>query len=98
MRLNCPHCGERPLDEFTFKGEVVQKRPKGDDPAAWHEYVYLRDNPRGRLEEYWHHSGGCRAWLIVTRDTQSHEIFAARPAGLEQARGKAAPKKAKVAS
>lgn len=98
MRLTCPHCGERPLDEFTFKGEAVTGRPKGDDAKAWHDYVYLRDNPRGLLEEYWHHSGGCRAWLIVSRDTQSHEIFAARPAGMKPASRKPAGKKAKVAS
>ena len=31
------------------------------------DYVYLRDNPRGPLREYWHHAGGCRRWLVVTR-------------------------------
>jgi sarcosine oxidase subunit delta len=24
--------------------------------------------------EYWQHVAGCRTWLIVTRDTTSHEI------------------------
>ena len=31
--------------------------------------------PKGRFDEYAHHSSGCRAWLVVTRDTQTHEIF-----------------------
>ena len=42
----------------------------------WFDYVYLRDNPKGRFHEYAHHSGGCRSWLVVTRDTQTHEVFA----------------------
>jgi sarcosine oxidase subunit delta len=41
----------------------------------WFDYVYLRDNPKGRFDEYVHHSGGCRAWLVITRDTQTHEVF-----------------------
>jgi sarcosine oxidase subunit delta len=42
----------------------------------WFDYVYLRDNPRGLFEEYVHHSGGCRAWLVVTRNTETHEVKA----------------------
>lgn len=75
MRIPCPLCGERPLDEFSYHGDATVKRPAGDDIAAWHDYVYLRDNPRGPHFEYWHHAGGCRAWLVVHRDTLSHEIF-----------------------
>jgi sarcosine oxidase subunit delta len=40
--------------------------------------VYLRDNPAGAHEELWYHAFGCRSWLIVTRDTRSHEIRAAK--------------------
>ena len=43
----------------------------------WMDYVYLRDNPRGNSVEYVHHSGGCRAWLIVTRNTDTHEVNSA---------------------
>ena len=42
---------------------------------AWFDYVYLRDNPKGGTDEYWQHSGGCRAWLVVERDTLTHEVF-----------------------
>ena len=79
MLIKCPHCGIRPIEEFTFLGDAGPQRPNSNDPAAmdrWFDYVYLRDNPKGRFDEYVHHSGGCRAWLVVTRDTQSHEIFA----------------------
>ena len=44
--------------------------------AAWMDYVYLRDNPRGAYREYWHHAGGCRRWLVVERDNFTHEVFA----------------------
>jgi methylglutamate dehydrogenase subunit B len=79
MLINCPHCGERPVEEFTFFGDARPRRPTSNDPAtmeAWFEYVYLRDNPRGRLDEFVHHVGGCRSWLVVSRDTQTHEVFA----------------------
>ncbi len=86
MRIPCPLCGQRPLDEFSYLGDASPVRPRDDDPAAWHDYVYLRDNPRGMHREYWQHVGGCRAWLVVRRDTASHEIFdveLARDAGTE---------------
>ena len=35
---------------------------------------YLRENPRGAYREYWHHAGGCRRWLLVTRDTATHAV------------------------
>ena len=38
------------------------------------DYVYLRDNPRGLLRELWYHAAGCHSWLVVTRDTMTHEI------------------------
>ncbi|MET3580164.1 sarcosine oxidase subunit delta [Mesorhizobium robiniae] len=76
--VSCPHCGVRPKEEFTIKGAALS-RPAADAPyATWFDYVFLRDNPRGRYDEYWHHSSGCRRWLVVTRDTASHEIAACR--------------------
>lgn len=38
------------------------------------DYVFLRENPRGAYAEYWHHAGGCRRWLVVTRDTATHAV------------------------
>ena len=79
MLINCPHCGPRPSEEFTQLGDATVKRPTSNDPKTmdqWFDYVYLRDNPKGRFQEYWHHGGGCRSWLVVDRDTQTHEIFA----------------------
>lgn len=74
--IDCPHCGQRPKEEFTIKGDAGVTRPAPGAPErAWFDYVYQRENPRGRLDEYWHHSGGCRRWLVVTRDTATHAVF-----------------------
>lgn len=63
-----------------MKGAVLP-RPAADAGAdAWHDYVYLRDNPRGAYDEYWHHTSGCRRWLVVSRDTATHEIYACQDA------------------
>jgi sarcosine oxidase subunit delta len=78
MRIPCPHCGERGNEEFLYRGAAGLRRPAMDAPDAdWHEYVYLRDNPFGAHRELWQHVRGCRRWLVVTRDTRSHEISGA---------------------
>jgi methylglutamate dehydrogenase subunit B len=76
MRIDCPHCGDRDLREFSYLGAAGLHRP---DPQAagaldrFIDYVYLRDNPAGPHRELWYH-GACQAWLLVTRDTRNHEI------------------------
>lgn len=80
--IPCPHCGIRPREEFTIKGAALD-RPQADaDMKTWFDHVYLRDNPRGRHDEFWHHTSGCRRWLVVTRDTVTHEVAVCRDASL----------------
>ena len=74
MRIPCPFCGPRDAQEFVYLGDATPRRPRDGAPQAMVDYVYLRDNPVGRHREYWHHVLGCRSWLIVTRDTGTHEI------------------------
>ena len=76
MRIKCPHCGERPLEEFNYLGDATPERPDGDASSmdAWFDYVYVRGNPKGWMREYWHHAGGCRSWLVAERHTESHEF------------------------
>jgi methylglutamate dehydrogenase subunit B len=88
MRIPCPFCGPRYAEEFACLGDATATRPDAGAPdaaPAFHDYVYLRDNPAGPHREYWQHAAGCRSWLIVTRDTRTHEIIAAEFAA--QARG-----------
>ena len=79
MRIPCPCCGLRMVEEFYYLGEAaLMDRPES---GATYDYVYLRDNPAGRHRELWYHEQGCRAWLVVERDTTTHEIFGAALAG-----------------
>ena len=78
MRIGCPYCGERGSEEFSYFGDATPERPdpaRPDAAAAFHAYVYLRDNPAGPHDELWYHTSGCRSWLRVTRDTLTHEIL-----------------------
>ena len=72
--IPCPHCGLRPKEEFTIKGAALPRPAPEASGDVWFDHVFLRDNPRGAYEEYWHHTSGCRRWLIVSRDTATHEI------------------------
>lgn len=78
--IRCPHCGARPKEEFTIRGAALA-RPQADaGEDAWYAYVYLRDNPMGAYDEHWHHTSGCRRWLVVSRNTRSHETLGVRDA------------------
>ena len=78
MRIPCPYCGPRGNEEFTYLGDATRARVPirlaPDAAQAFYDYVYLRDNPSGHHRELWYHGGGCRSWLVVTRNTRTHEI------------------------
>jgi sarcosine oxidase subunit delta len=80
MHIPCPLCGDRDLREFTIRGHALAlDRPEGETWSPdWHAYIHTRENPAGRTRELWYHGGGCGAWLVVERDTVSHEVFGAR--------------------
>ena len=78
MIINHPLLGPRDSAEFYVKGDASMiDRP---DPAAadaaekFFEYGYLRDNPAGEHRELWYHEQGDRSWLVVTRNTLTHEV------------------------
>jgi sarcosine oxidase subunit delta len=74
--ITCPHCGVRPKEEFSIRGDAVPVRPAPNaSDEAWYRYVFVRENPKGRIREYWHHAAGCRRWLIVERDNVTHDVF-----------------------
>ncbi|KAA2316259.1 sarcosine oxidase subunit delta [Pseudooceanicola sediminis] len=74
MRLTCPNCGERDLREFTYRGAALD-RPEGAWSPAWDAYLHQRDNPAGASREHWWHGFGCSAFLVVERDTRTHDIL-----------------------
>ena len=76
MRIPCPFCGERDAGEFAYRGDASPVRPVNAD--EFHDYVYIRVNPAGPISEHWYHVQGCRSWIVVDRDTRTHEIFSAR--------------------
>jgi len=79
MRIPCPYCGPRDVQEFVYRGDASPARPGSDQgEQVFADYLYLRDNPAGAIREHWYHAQGCRNWLIVERDTRTHAIAGAR--------------------
>ena len=78
MIINHPLLGPRDASEFVYLGDAsLIDRPdwQAEDAATqFHAYVYLRDNPAGEHRELWFHEHGDRSWLVVTRNTLTHEI------------------------
>lgn len=78
MIINHPLLGPRDAQEFTYLGDSgLINRPDGrseNAEEAFYDYVYVRNNPAGLHRELWFHEHGDRSWLVVTRDTSTHEI------------------------
>lgn len=78
MIINHPLLGPRDSQEFYYFGDAsLIDRPDWQDTNAaekFHDYLYLRDNPAGEHRELWFHEHGDRSWLVVTRNTLTHEI------------------------
>ncbi len=78
MIIHHPLLGPRDSQEFTYLGDAALiDRPDWQAEDAvdrFHDYLYLRDNPAGSHRELWFHETGDRSWLVVTRDTTTHEI------------------------
>ncbi len=83
MLIPHPLLGPRDAQEFVYYGTAALiERPEIDFPLTdveaaldvFHDYLYLRDNPAGLHRELWYHEQGDRSWLVVTRDTVTHEI------------------------
>jgi sarcosine oxidase subunit delta len=77
MIINHPLLGPRDSAEFTYLGDATlidRPHPETATAADFHAYGYPRDNPAGLHRELWFHESGDRSWLVVTRDTTTHEI------------------------
>lgn len=92
MIINHPLLGPRDAAEFVYKGDaILLDRPDWQSDNAgdeFHDYMHLRDNIAGETRELWFHEQGDRSWLVVTRNTITHEITnveMARDIALEKA-------------
>lgn len=78
MLINHPLLGLRDASEFVYLGDAaLLNRPdssSSDAAKEFNEYLHLRDNVAGEHRELWYHEQGDRSWLVVTRNTLSHEI------------------------
>ena len=76
MRIPCPVCGERDRREFYYVGDAkIVKRPSPDaSDEIWNDYLHNRENPAGVTRDLWYHESGCNSWLVVTRNTVTHEV------------------------
>lgn len=95
MIINHPLLGPRDSQEFTYLGDAsLIDRPDWQGASAaekFHDYLYLRDNPAGEHRELWFHEQGDRSWLVVTRNTLTHEITKvelARDVAIARGRGR----------
>lgn len=81
MIIPHPILGPRDAQEFVYLGDAsLLDRPDWqaeDASSAFHDYQYQRKNPAGVHRELWFHEQGDRSWLVVTRDTTTHEILKA---------------------
>ena len=77
MRITCPLCGDRDRREFYYQGAALALQRPGADGGekAWDDYLHMRENPAGGTHDLWFHEAGCSAWLVVTRNTITHEIL-----------------------
>ncbi|HDZ71724.1 MAG TPA: sarcosine oxidase subunit delta [Aurantimonas coralicida] len=94
MIIDHPLLGPRDAAEFVYLGDAALiGRPDPQDDGAsekFYDYLYLRDNPAGLHRELWYHEQGDRSWLVLTRNTLTHEITSvelARDVALARGRG-----------
>lgn len=75
--VECPWCGPREEDEFSYGGQAGVPYPADPESLSdeeWAAFLFVRDNPKGAFRERWVHMHGCRRWFEVTRDTVTNEI------------------------
>jgi sarcosine oxidase, subunit delta len=74
--IPCPTCGDRPLDEYRFGGEIpnVPDTVVGTNERNV-DYTWYFNNPDGSTVERWFHEFGCRRWLTLHRDTTLDRVI-----------------------
>jgi heterotetrameric sarcosine oxidase delta subunit len=89
LLIPCPWCGPRDEIEFRYGGQAHVAYPQDPEAltdAAWADFLFMRDNPRGIWSERWMHAAGCRRWFNLARSTATHDIVGAYRIGEEPPR------------
>ena len=74
LRIACPHCGVRAVEEFVY-GEILSTPASIVDADARDvDRAFMHTNTEGVVTERWFHAFGCRRWLTLTRDTRTNDI------------------------
>ena len=74
LRLHCPHCGVRAIEEFVH-GELPEiPATLADINARDLDKAFMHTNADGVVTERWFHTAGCRRWFTVTRDTRTNDV------------------------
>lgn len=75
--ITCPTCGNRPVEEYHFGGELRSVPGWITDPAERDvDYVWMYENIEGVTTERWFHAAGCRRLLTLRRNTATDSVVA----------------------
>lgn len=75
LRIRCPHCGVRAVEEFLY-GEIPMTPDSLTDADARDvDRAFMHTNAEGVVTERWFHAAGCRRWMTVQRDTRTNEML-----------------------
>ncbi|MFD1343106.1 sarcosine oxidase subunit delta [Litorisediminicola beolgyonensis] len=84
--LTCPYCGVAADETELHPGGEAHLTREGPESGeeAFHDYLFLRQNPKGVHFERWRHSHGCGKWFHAARCTVSLEVFGTYPAQVSE--------------
>ena len=83
LRIPCPFCGERDYTEFRYGGDAQPRAARArlrSTRKAWHDYVFLFDNPKGPHREFWQHVARLPAVACARAEHRDERIAGRMPA------------------
>lgn len=85
LLIHCPYCEEdRPELEFRNAGEAHIARPGNIASVSdeeFEQFLFIRRNPKGLINERWRHMHGCGRFFNAYRDSVSDKFLATYRAG-----------------
>ena len=83
LLIRCPYCEmERPEIEFKYAGEAhLTRSPQTATDEEWTDFLFFRENLRGKYAERWRHAVGCGRYFNAVRDTVSDGFVVTYKAG-----------------